>query len=261
MDGAARVFAGEYNASTLQVRIEGSEDPWIVTPGGAWCRGVYLAGALTEVDGSGDMIRCRIADPTGAFELVTGGRKTTLSEAIRNLPVPSFVTVIGQARMYRKGEQVVLLSVRPDDVRVVDRRVRDQWVLSTAESTLRRLDAMRLALIASPADERVAGACRHYAMTPAKLEELALMVGDAVQSIKPAAPLPTETGQSDQPDLRDVVLGIVKGTAGPRGIAIEEVIVQAAVLGMAKEAVLSNLESLIVEDECYQPQKGFVKAL
>jgi uncharacterized protein len=260
MEGAARVFAGEYNASTLQVRTEGSEDPWIVTPGGAWCRGVYLAGALTEVDGSGDMIRCRIADPTGAFELVTGGRKTTLSDSIRNLPIPSFVTVVGQARMYRKGEQV-LLSVRPDDVRVVDRRVRDQWVLSTAESTLMRLDAMQLSLTTPLADERVVAACRHYTTTPAKLEELAQMVGDAVQSIKPAAPVPTETGQPGQPDLRDVVLGIVKGTAGPRGIAIEEVIVQAAALGIAKEAVLSNLESLILEDECYQPQKGFVKAL
>jgi hypothetical protein len=260
MEGSARVFAGEYNASTLQVRTEGAEDSWIVTPGGAWCRSVYLAGALTEVDGSGDMIRCRLADPTGAFELVTGGRKTTLSDSIRNLPVPSFVTVTGQARMYRKGEQV-LLSVRPDDVRVVDRHVRDQWVLSTAESTLRRLDAMRLALTPSPTDEGVAAACRHYAITTAKLEELALMVGDAVQSIKPAATVPPETGQPGQPDLRDVVLGIVKGTGGPRGIAIEEVIVQAAALGISKEAVLSNLESLIVEDECYQPQKGFVKAL
>ena len=27
MEGAVRVFAGEYNASTLQVRAEGADDP------------------------------------------------------------------------------------------------------------------------------------------------------------------------------------------------------------------------------------------
>ena len=55
--------------------------------------------------------------------------------------------------------------------------------------------------------------------------------------------------------------GIVKRTGGPRGIAIEEVIAQASALGVPKEAVLAGLETLIKEDECYQPQKGFVKAL
>jgi hypothetical protein len=30
---------------------------------------------------------------------------------------------------------------------------------------------------------------------------------------------------------------------------------------ISREAVLAAIESLIVEDECYQPQKGFVKPL
>ena len=258
MEGAVRVFAGEYNASTLQVRGDGTEDSlWVVTPGGAWCRLLYIAGALTEITRSGDMLRCRIADPTGAFELITGGRKTSMSDTMQNLPVPSFISVVGEARMYRKGENVTL-TVRPDEVRIVDRHVRDRWVLSTAESMLQRLEAMECALRARPADERIMVACMHYATTPAKLDELARMAGDAVRSIK----LP-ESGTPDQEPTgtRDVVLGIVKRTGGPRGIAIEEVIAQASALGVPKEAVLAGLETLIKEDECYQPQKGFVKAL
>jgi uncharacterized protein len=257
MEGTARVFAGEYSASTLQVRAEGADDPWVVTPGGAWCRGMYLAGALTELVESGDMLRCRVADPTGAFDLVTGGRKSAVSDAIRNLPVPSFITVIGQARIYQKGEKT-LVSVRPDDVRVVDRTVRDQWVLATAESTLVRLGAMNLALRSPSGDQRILAAVRHYAVSPTRLLELGKMVGDAVQSIKPPE---SATPAQPLPDARDVVFVIVKGTGGPRGISIEEVIAQAAALGVPKEAVLIGLESLITEDECYQPQKGFVKAL
>jgi hypothetical protein len=54
---------------------------------------------------------------------------------------------------------------------------------------------------------------------------------------------------------------IMKGSSSPRGIAVEEIIRLAGVQGIGKADVLSTIESLIVEDECYQPQKGFVKPL
>ena len=47
---------------------------WVVTPGGAWCRSLYLCGALTEVAEIADVLHCRLADPTGAFDIVAGGR-------------------------------------------------------------------------------------------------------------------------------------------------------------------------------------------
>ena len=82
---------------------------------------MFLSGALTEVAERGDMVYTRIADPTGVFDLVIGGRNTALAETFCKLPVPSFVTVTGRAQMYlKKGELV--LSVRPDNILVVNRR-------------------------------------------------------------------------------------------------------------------------------------------
>jgi hypothetical protein len=49
--------------------------------------------------------------------------------------------------------------------------------------------------------------------------------------------------------------------SGPRGIAVEDVISRAEQKGIGREAVLSALDSLVRDDECYQPQKGFVKPL
>jgi len=47
---AARVFAGEYGSSTLSIQDDDPQNPaWVVTPGGAWCRSMFLSGALTEV--------------------------------------------------------------------------------------------------------------------------------------------------------------------------------------------------------------------
>jgi hypothetical protein len=201
------------------------------------------------------MVYTRIADPTGVFDLVIGGRNTALAETFCKLPVPSFVTVTGRAQMYlKKGEMV--LSVRPDSVRVVDRRVRDQWVLSTATSTLERLFQMNLALQGRCTDERILAAVRHYPMTKTRLRELALMVEGAVQTVRPTVP-----ESPAQPDARALVLEFITSKSGSQGSAIEEIIAMAAMQGVTQEAVLAAIESLIIDDECYQPRKGFIKLL
>ncbi len=257
MEGAARVFAGEFGQSTLLVAAEEPGTPgWVVTPGGAWCRQMYLAGALTETTEEGGMLRCRIADPTGAFDVVAGGRNTALVQTFRKIPVPSFVGMNGSAQMYQKNGST-MLTVRPEQVQVVDRAVRDQIILVTAEYTLRRLEQVRLALEGTCTDERILLATRHYSMTGPRLLELARMVESAVRGIRPQElPHPAE-----QPELRSIVMELVRNASGPRGIALEEIIELLALRSIRKEDVLSALESLILEDECYQPQKGYVKSL
>jgi RPA family protein len=256
MEGTARVFAGEYGSSTLSVQDDIPGNPaWVVTEGGAWCRFMFLSGALTEVAERGDMVYTRIADPTGVFDLVIGGRNTALAETFLKLPVPSFVTVTGRAQMYLKKD-VVVLSVRPDNVLVVDRRVRDQWVLATAKSTLERLFLMNLALQGTCADERILAAVRHYTITKTRLRELAIMVEGAVQTVRPPGP-----EAPAQPDVRTLVLELITAESGSQGVAVEEIINQAATRGVLQDAVLVAIESLIIDDECYQPRKGFVKPL
>ena len=256
MEGAARVFAGEYNGSTLSIQDDDPGNPaWVVTPGGAWCRSLFLSGALTEVLASGDMVHSRVADPTGAFDLVIGGRNTPLAETFCKIPVPSFVTVSGRAQMFVKNG-MVHLSARPDHVRIVDRLVRDQWVLVTARSTLGRLNLINLAMQGSSTDTRILGAIRHYSITRARLQELARMVEGAVQTVH--APV---CEISVPHDIRTMVMDLMAAGNGPRGMAVEEIIRQATESGASREAVLSAIESLITDDECYQPQKGFVKLL
>jgi len=256
MEGAIRVFAGEYGGSTLSVQDEDSGSPaWVVTPGGAWCRFMFLSGALTEVAEIGDMVRTRIADPTGVFNLVIGGRNTALAETFCKLPVPAFVTVTGRAQMYLKNGQA-MLSVRPDNVVVVDRLVRDQWVLATAKSTLARLRYMHVAIQGTCLDERILAAVRHYSMTKSSLIELASMVESAVMTVRTHgrdSPAP--------PDVRILVMEFMNAGNGPRGVAVDDIIKQAGMCGVSQEAVLSAIELLIIDDECYQPQKGFVKLL
>ncbi|HUH78415.1 MAG TPA: hypothetical protein VLY83_00815 [Methanoregula sp.] len=258
MEGAARVFAGEFNASTLQVRGEGGDDtPWIVTPGGGCCRRLFVIGVLTERTESGDLLRCRLADPTGAFDLVAGGTGTPAAAAIRNLAIPSFISVTGYARIYQKNG-AYFLSVRPEEVRPVGRPERDQWVLTTAEHTLCRLEQLQAAREGRCSDEQLLAACRHYAPTPAGIQVLCDMVGAAVESIRP---VPGVTPETTGPDARMLVTDLLKSPSGPRGISVDDLLKTAAQAGVSREAALAAIEALITEDECYQPQKGFIKRL
>jgi DNA replicative helicase MCM subunit Mcm2 (Cdc46/Mcm family) len=58
-----------------------------------------------------------------------------------------------------------------------------------------------------------------------------------------------------------MVMEFIQVGSGPRGIAVDDIIKQAAMSGVSQKAVLAAIESLIIDDECYQPQKGFVKPL
>ena len=184
---------GSYNSATLQVPGEDRSAAWVVTPGGAWCRSIYIAGVLTELEDTRDLTRCRIADPTGGFDIVLHGTGTPCAQAMKKIPVPSFVTVTGQARMFRKNNTAIL-TVSPDTIVPSDRTVRDQWVLTTAETTSRRLELLQLAILNQCTDDRMLAAYRHYGTTPEKLKELAAMVENAVLAVRPPEASCTRTG-------------------------------------------------------------------
>ena len=256
MEGAARVFAGEFSRSTLmEPSGEGGAPGGVVTPTGAFCRQVFLAGVLTEVNDSGDMLRSRVADPTGAFDIISW-RRGPLNDTLKAIPIPSFVTVTGLAQM-NQNKRSGSPTIRPEQVLPIDRATRDQLYLSTAEYTLRRIGQMRLAVTGCCSDETLRRAMQHYTTTSKDLHELVQMVECVVQGIRPLEAAPATVAADVMADVRE----LVGNAPGPQGIAVEEVIAVMAGKGISKEAVLAALESLIVEDECYQPRKGYVRLL
>jgi RPA family protein len=256
MEGAARVFAGEFSRSTLVQPMGDSGAPeGVVTPSGACCRQIFFAGVLTEAGESGDMAHCRVADPTGAFDLISW-RKGALKDAITTIPIPSFVTVTGLAQM-NQNRRPGSPTIRPEQILPIDRATRDQIYLSTVEYTLHRIGQMRLAIHGESADDNIRRALRHYATTSKDLQELLEMVEHVVLGIRPPETAPVVVAGDVIAEVRELV-----GTApGPQGIAVEEVIAVLTGKGISKEAVLAALELLIVDDECYQPRKGYVRLL
>ncbi len=258
MEGTVRVFAGEFCRATYGLSATGEPgSSLVITYGGARCNRVFLTGALTEVSDSRGILRCRLADPTGAFDLEIGqDGKNPLADTVRKIAVPSFLAVIGRAQM-RNGNTGPSPFIRPESVRIIDRSVRDAWILRTADSTLHRVRVLASVLNGQHQDADIRAAIDHYHTSPSGLYEIVTMVESALSGVKSPMPVIREPVQ----DLRGIIIKIIQDLQGARGISVDEVIAQAGLFGIDPGRARETVNELIREDECYQPQKGTVRLL
>ena len=147
---AWRVFAGEYNDSTVEIKGEGEMTPsYVVTPLGAKVNRLFIIGVLTDVENvseSGDLLRAHISDPTGVFTLYSGQYQEDATNALSNIEVPAFVAVLGKTRTYQPEDGLMYVSIRPERVAEVNAGTRDQWILETCTSTKERIEAIMEAM-------------------------------------------------------------------------------------------------------------------
>ncbi|OPY37675.1 MAG: hypothetical protein A4E35_01104 [Methanoregula sp. PtaU1.Bin051] len=258
MEGAARVFAGEFCRATYRTPVHGKPGvSLLITCGGARCNRVFLTGTLTEVSDVRGMLRCRLADPTGAFdlEMVQDG-KSTLPDTVRKIEIPSFLAVVGRVQV-RNGSAGLSPFIRPESVWIVDRTVRDTWVLQTAGITLRRIRALISVLNGQDDDADLKAVIDYYHTSEAGLLELVAMVESALSGVRSAPAGDTEPVQ----DVRAIIIQIIRDMQGSRGVAVDDVVAQAGLYGIDNGRAQETVRELIREDECYQPQKGTVRLL
>ncbi len=144
---AWRVFAGEYNASTLELSSDKERSPkYLVTELGAKINRIYVVGVLTEVEKlerNGNIhYRARISDRTGVFHIYAGQYDPEVVKALSKLEAPAYVAVIGKSRRYSPSEGVHYVSIRPESVIKVDKTARDYWFLDACKNLKTRIEAV-----------------------------------------------------------------------------------------------------------------------
>ena len=143
---AWRIFAGEYNDSTVEIKGSGEKTPsYVVTPLGSKVNRLFVIGVLTDVENvseGGEFLRAHISDPTGVFTLYSGQYQPDATDQLLNIEVPAFVAVIGKARTYEPEEGALYVSIRPEVVREVNAEARDRWIIETCMQTKHRIGAV-----------------------------------------------------------------------------------------------------------------------
>ncbi|MDP2841539.1 MAG: DNA-binding protein [Candidatus Methanoperedens sp.] len=147
---AWRIFAWEFNRSTLHISEGDERAPnYIITPTGVKCNRLFIVGVVTEVENIGkdnSLWRGRVADPTGVFTVYAGHYQPEAAIFLSELNIPAYVAVVGKARKFEPEDGSVYTSVRPEDINNADEKLRDRWVLDTAERTLERIKYIEDAL-------------------------------------------------------------------------------------------------------------------
>jgi hypothetical protein len=158
---AWRVFADEYNSSSVELREEGEYAPnYVITPLGAMVNRVYAVGVLTDIENIGTqeepLYRARLQDPTGVFYVSAGQYQPEAAKVLGELPTPAFIAMVAKTRTYSPEQGVVYVSLRPEVIKRVGAEERELWVLEAAKSTMRRIQANReLRAMESPSREEL----------------------------------------------------------------------------------------------------------
>lgn len=243
---AHRLFSAEYEAADLEYSDSEEERApnYVVTPTGARINRLFAVGVLTEVTAvSEEVLRARVADPTGAFVVYAGQYQPDAVAFLEEADVPSYVALTGKARTFQPDDgERVYTSVRPESIATVDADTRDRWTVQAAAHTLARVATMADALereergqaletalleagVAPGLAAGIALAIDHYDTTPAYLAALretalaaaAVVAGERAE-VPPLDRAPYEGGETEA-DLRRAPA--VYGTLTARGAADE----------------------------------------
>ncbi len=176
---ARRVFAAELRETRVHFKDgEDEKSPtYVLLPTGERCNRIFVVGTLTEKKKQGEQnlfYRARVVDPTGTFFIMAGSYQPEAMQQMARIEPPAFVAVIGKPTVYETPDGAVLISVRCESITVVDKEVRDNWILDAAAATLDRLD-----LPGEGADKERAK--KEYSTDPALYRK---MVYDALAQLK-----------------------------------------------------------------------------
>jgi len=289
---AWRVFASEYNASTLEIKGEGEKAPsYVVTPLGAMVNRVFIVGLLTDLQNLGTegepYWRALLSDGMNKFYLFAGKYNPEATLVLSKLQPPAYVAVVGKTRTYSPEEGKIFVSVRPEKIIRVEESVKDNWVLEAARSTLKRIDCLEEAMqMDSPTvdeltkmgytralAEGVVHALPHY--KEVELNRYRGMVLEALEQLLPersgelsipadilsAGPEELED-EPDEGDKEELVLKLIdKLDTNKKGAPLADLIREAGKAGIGEAELEEINNSLLDKGLIYEPTIGKMKRI
>jgi RPA family protein len=274
---------------------------YIITPTGVKCNRLFIVGVVTEVENIGkdnNLWRARVADPTGVFTVYAGQYQPEAAIFLSGLDIPAYVAVVGKARKYEPEDGSVYTSVRPEEMNNADEKLRDRWILDTAQHTLGRIrlveDSLRSGLSGNELKEYlqkkgtkygqidgVAKAIEHYRGLDKIIAELKKAVIHAIETVAlDRQGMPKTIDKEGEkllfgndetiPDEKNITIPIKKEPKEliadiidkldtGKGISYSMVVEAAQKIGINPDSIESGIKDLMDEGRCYEPKIGVLR--
>lgn len=289
---AWRVFASEYNSSTLEIKGEGEKAPsYVITPLGAMVNRIFIVGLITDLQNNGTeqepYWRALLSDGMSKYYIYAGKYNPEATVMLSKLEPPAYVAVVGKSRTYSPEEGKFFVSIRPEKIVAVEESVKDNWVLDAARSTLDRIECMEEALqMESPTIDALVNLGYNHALADGVVRALAHygqvdlnryrgMVLEAVEQLLPdrAGELTILTDapssgpeeieyEEDDGDKEELVLKLIdKLDTNKKGAPLADLIKEAAKAGIGEVELEEINNSLLDKGLIYEPTIGKMKRI
>ena len=158
---AVRLFAQEYREASLTEEGSGEYDPsFVITKIGAKINRALVCGVIDRMErregDSGPNYSGHVRDPTGSYLFSVASFQPELHPDFEELLARFesgdrfILALVGKARWFETEDGGMFTSLRAEEFTVIDRECYTNWLVETAEATLRRIDAHSTSLEADP---------------------------------------------------------------------------------------------------------------
>ena len=295
---AVRLFAQEYRDASLTEEGSGEYDPsFVITKIGAKINRALVCGVIDRMErregDSGPNYSGHVRDPTGSYLFSVASFQPELHPDFEELLARFesgdrfLLALVGKARWFETEDGGMFTSLRAEEFTVIDRECYTNWLVETAEATLRRIDAHSTALEAdlTPAALEAAGVPRdlvdglilargHYGDFDPEgyrvgvLQALSMATGrtslmDPPQSTattleETASQVPESSEPAAEPgDAIELILETVRSRDTGEGVEYNDLVTALVHGGHSRESAEDAIDQARDQGEVMEPRFGF----
>ena len=295
---AVRLFAQEYRDASLTEEGSGEYDPsFVITKIGAKINRALVCGVIDRMErregDSGPNYSGHVRDPTGSYLFSVASFQPELHPDFEELLARFesgdrfLLALVGKARWFETEDGGMFTSLRAEEFTVIDRECYTNWLVETAEATLRRIDAHSTSLEAdlTPAALEAAGVPRdlvdglilargHYGDIDPEgyrvgvLQALSMATGrtSLMEPPQPAATTLEETAsqapESSEPaaepgDAIELILETVRSRDTGEGVEYNDLVTALVHGGHSRESAEDAIDQARDQGEVMEPRFGF----
>ena len=295
---AVRLFAQEYRDASLTEEGSGEYDPsFVITKIGAKINRVLVCGVIDRMErregDSGPNYSGHVRDPTGSYLFSVASFQPELHPDFEELLARFesgdrfLLALVGKARWFETEDGGMFTSLRAEEFTVIDRECYTNWLVETAEATLRRIDAHSTSLEAdlTPAALEAAGVPRdlvdglilargHYGDFDPEgyrvgvLQALSMATGrtSLMEPPQPTATTLEETAsqapESSEPaaepgDAIELILETVRSRDTGEGVEYNDLVTALVHGGHSRESAEDAIDQARDQGEVMEPRFGF----
>ena len=296
---AIRIFANEYRDSSLPEEGSGEYDPsFIITKIGAKVNRALVCGVIDRVERreseNGPNYSAHIRDPTGTHLFNVASFQPELHPDFEELMARYetgdrfLLALVGKARWFETEDGGIFTSLRAEEFTIIDKECYTNWLVQTADATLRRIDAHAASLESdlTPAALDAAGvpsdlvdglilARGHYgefdpeAYRVGVLQALSTATGktsvieaqpepEAAPTLQETSPeAATQKAPAEPSDAVDAIVEAIRSRDTGQGVDYNDIVAALVNAGHSREAAEDAIDSARDQGEVMEPRFGF----